>query len=224
MTLPNQENISQPATQDKSNSKEYNFQAIRQQLDREKAETAEANRKANEAIKALEDLKKRITPQEEEDDDSEPYVDRKKLERKLNHFGQKTQDEIQKTSQMTKQQVKDEIRQEMWIENNPDFFDVLQNADKLAQKAPRLAEAILKMPDNFDRQKLVYQNIKEFGLDKPEQKQQSIQEKIDSNRKPLFYQPTSVANAPYNYGGDFSKEGKKNAYNKMKELKSRMGG
>jgi len=78
------------------------------------------------------------------------------------------------------------------------------------------------MPDGFERQKLVYQSIKELGLNKPEQKQPSIQEKIDANRKSPFYQPTGMGTAPYSNSGDFSSSGKKNAYDKMKELQARL--
>lgn len=224
MTVVTQDSGAQQPGQEKPNSKDYNFQAIRQQLERQKAETDEAKRQTQEATKALEEMRKRMNSSDNDEDDSEPYVDRKKLERKLNSFGEKTQNDIQKTSEMTKQQVKDEIYQEMWLENNPDFMEILQHADKLLERSPQLAKAILRMPESFDRQKLVYQNIKELGLDKPEQKQQSMQEKIDSNRKPMFYQPTSVANAPYNQQGDFSKAGQKSSYDKMMELKGRMGG
>jgi hypothetical protein len=111
----------------------------------------------------------------------------------------------------------------MWIENNPDFFEVLQkHADKLPTIAPKLADSILKMPDSFERQQLVYNNIKALGLDKPEQKQSSVQDKIDANRRSPYYQPSSVNTPPYAAAGDFSESGKKNAYQKMQELKNRL--
>jgi hypothetical protein len=80
------------------------------------------------------------------------------------------------------------------------------------------------MPDTFERQKLVYKNIKAFGLDRPEAKQPSIQEKIDSNKRSPYYQPSGVGSAPYASAGDFSASGQKQAYDKMKELQNRLRG
>ena len=216
MTVPTTDN----QVQEKSNQKEYNFRALEQQLQQERAARIQAEREA-------EELKQRQSHSQssshDDEDDDQPYVDRKKLSKTMDKFGQNTQSMIDKGMETAKQRAKEELRQEMWLESNPDFYDVLQNAEKFAQRAPKLAETILKMPDNFDRQKLVYQNIKEFGLDKPEQKQPSIQEKIDSNRKGPFYQPSQLGTAPYNsQGGDYSQGGQKNAYEKMKQLQAQL--
>lgn len=201
----------------KPNDKELNFRALeakyQKQLDQQRQETERLQRELQEKSKSV---------VHEEDNDDEPYVDHKKLEKKLNKFGQNTQTEIQKAMEMAKQAAKEELKQEMWLENNPDFYDVLQHAEKFAQKAPKLAETILRMPEGFERQKLVYQNIKELGINKPEQKQQSIQEKVDANRKSPYYQPSGVGTAPYAQVGDFSEAGQKNAFAKMKELQKQM--
>ena len=31
--------------------------------------------------------------------------------------------------------AKEELRQEMWLENNPDFYDTLKHAEKFAEKS-----------------------------------------------------------------------------------------
>lgn len=166
-------------------------------------------------------------PMNEDDDEEtpdEPYVDHKKLKKKLAKVGQSTQSEIQRASQQVKESVKEEIRQEMWLENNPDFFEVLKLADKFAAKAPKLAENILRMPEGFERQKLVYNTIKEMGIDKPEQKQSSVQDKINANRQSPYYQPSGVGSAPHNAtAGDFSEAGMKAAHEKVKALKAQFG-
>ena len=87
---------------------------------------------------------------------------------------------------------------------------------------PELAESILEMPEGFERQKLVYKNIKALGLHKPAEKQASIQDKIDANRRSPYYQPTGVSAGPYAGTGDFSKSGQKNAYDKMQQLKAQL--
>jgi hypothetical protein len=167
-------------------------------------------------------VKKSKKTEVEDEDDNEPYVDHKKLNKTLNKFGQSTQSEIQKAMQHAKETAKEELKQEMFLENNPDFYQVLEHAEKFAQRSPKLAENILRMPEGFERQKLVYNTIKELGIDKPEVKQPSIQEKIDANRKAPYYQPSGVGAAPYQSVGDFSPSGQKQAYDKMKELQARL--
>jgi len=87
---------------------------------------------------------------------------------------------------------------------------------------PELAESILEMPEGFERQKLVYKNIKALGIHKPAMKEPSIQEKVDANRRSPYYQPSGVSTAPYSQVGDFSNTGQKQAYEKMQQLKSQL--
>lgn len=214
MTLPEIENVVQ---EQKPSEKEVNFRRLearyQQELDNERAKRMELEKQLQQSAQK---------PPELEEDDSEPYVDNKKLNKSLNKFGQSTQAEIQKAMQYAKESAKEELKQEMFLENNPDFYQVLEHAEKFANKAPRLAENILKMPEGFERQKLVYHTIKEMGLDKPEQKQSSVQDKIDANRRAPYYQPSAVGAAPYASQSDFSANGQKQAYDKMKELQSRL--
>ncbi len=206
-----------PATEEKKNDKEYNFRAMEAKYERQmQQQNAELERLKQE-------LESKKAPAHEEEEDSEPYIDKKVLKKTLNQFGQNTQTEIQKAMQQAKASAKEELKQEMWMENNPDFYDVLQHAEKFAQKAPRLAESILRMPEGFERQKLVYENIKHLNLDKPEQKQPTIQEKIDANRKSPYYQPSNQGTAPYaGQQADFSPAGQKDAYQKMMDMKNRL--
>lgn len=217
MSAPINETTSQ---EQKPNDKELNFRALeakyQKQLELERQARLEAERKAEELTT------KRNDPQDDSEDDSEPYVDHKRLNKRLNQFGQTTQSEIQKAMEKAKYAAKEELKQEIWLENNPDFYEVLQHAEKFAQKAPKLAENILKMPEGFERQRLVYHNIKELGIDKPEQKQSSIQSTVDANRRSPYYQPSGVGAAPYAQVGDFSKTGQEQAYKKMQELKNKL--
>lgn len=215
----------QVAQEPKNNDKEYNFRQIEKKLLEEREARAQEKAAREELEKEVQKLKsfQQQNSQQEEEDDSEPYVDHKRLNKTLSKFGQNTQSEIQKAMELAKKNAKEELRQEMWLENNPDFYETLQqHAEKLHAKAPKLAESILKMPDCFERQQLVYNNIKALGLDRAEQPESSIQKKIDSNRRGTFYQPTGVGTSPYASAGDFSEAGKKNAFYKMKELQSRL--
>lgn len=217
------ENQVQPQ-ENKSTDKELNFRAIEAKLRQETTARIEAERKAEEAIRIAQEAtsKRQVV---EDDDDDEPYVAHKKLDKKLAKFGQATQTDIQKAMEIAKEKAKQELKQEMWLDKNQDFHQLMGNEqilNKFYENNRELADTILQMPDGFPRQQLVYKNIKALGIDKPEQKQPSIQEKIDANRRTPYYQPSGVATAPYQSSGDFSPVGQKNAYNKMQELKNRL--
>ena len=198
--------------------KELNFRALQAKYERELAQERAARQ---EAEKKFEE-KARLPYKDDDDADDEPYVDHKKLEKKLAKFGEQnqkiTQSEIQKA-------VSTAIREEKkanWINNNADFYDVLGHAEKLMESNPDLAETILEMPEGFERQKLVYKNIKALGLHKPKETKPSIQDKVDANRRGPYYQPSGIGTAPYASQSDFSVSGQKQAYDKMQELKNRL--
>lgn len=210
MTAP-QENQAQPS------DKEINFRLQEKAL-AEKYERILAQERS-EKDRLTKELQERSRPAVEEDDESDPYVDHKKLEKKLARFGENTMRQTQSEIQKAVHTALNEERKQNWIKQNGDFYDVLQHAEKLYQKDPGLAESILEMPEGFERQKLVYKSIKALGVDKPAPPVQSIQDKIDSNRRTPFYQPGNIGNAPYASQGDFSSQGQKSAYDKMQALK-----
>jgi len=208
---------SQATTTEIPSNKEINFRLQEKAL-KDKYER-ELSYERSEKERVMKELESRNQP---EDEDTDPYVDHKKLNKTLHKFGQQTQSDMNKAMEQAKLSAKEEIKREIWLENNPDFYEVLQLADKFAEKAPELAKSILTMPEGFERQKLVYNNIKSMGVNRAEVKQPSIQEKIDSNRKSPYYQPSGMASAPYSSQSDFSPGGQKQAYDKMQDLKSRL--
>ena len=217
MTAPIPESQGQ---EQKPSDKELNFRALenkyQKELERERAARLEAEKQAQEAL-----LRKQQIVEEEEDDE-EPYIDHKKLTKTLSSFERKLEEKIDKKAEQIAERKAQERDREGWLRNNPDFYEVLQHAEKFAKHDPELAETILEMPDTFARQKLVYKNIKALGLDKPEVKQPSVQEKIDANRRSPYYQPSGVGTSPYQSVGDFSASGQKQSYEKMQELKKRL--
>lgn len=219
MTVQSQDN--QSPAEAKVSDKELNFRALEQKY---KQQLELVERKAQEAERKVQELEQRKAAlQDEDEDDSEPYVDKKRLSKTLNRFGQSTKSDIQNAMESAKAAAKEELKQEMWLDQNPDFHDILENnAEKLYQANPELAKSILKMPEGFERNKLAYQNIKALGLHKPPEKQSSIQDKIDANRRSPYYQPSGVGTAPYSNGGDFSPSGQKNSYDQMQALKNRL--
>lgn len=216
MTVPSSEN--QVKTEQPSN-KELNFRALeakyQQQLAAERAETE----------RLTQELRQRQSqPTQEDDDEAEPYVDHKRLKKEQAKFGQQMKQETQSEIQRAVKTALNEERKQNWMKNNPDFYDVMQHAERFAQADPELAETILEMPEGFERQKLVYKNIKALGMHKPEVKESTIQQKVDANRKGPYYQPSQMGTAPYSQVGDFSPAGQEQAYKKMKELQKQLRG
>jgi hypothetical protein len=212
-----------PVQEPKTNDKEYNFRQIEKRLQEERAEKERLAQEREQLARELEEVR-RMSKKIEDDDDSddEPYVDKRRLKKEQAKFGQQIKQETQSEIQSAVQKALAEERRQNWLKQNTDFFEVLQHAEKLAQRDPELAETILQMPDNFERQKLVYRSVKTMGLHMPEEKKSSIQDKVDANRKSPFYQPTGIGTSPYAGAGDFSASGQKNAYSKMKELQSKL--
>lgn len=218
MTVNTAENqANNPAQEQKSIDKEINFRRLEQnfeeKLAQERAEKEQLRRELDERNK---------TRVDDDDDDSEPYIDKKRLNKTLNRYGEQAKQETKTEIQRAVQDALTNERRQNWIKNNPDFYEVLKHADKFAEHDPELAETILEMPEGFERQKLVYKNIKALGINQPSKPQPSVQDKIDSNRKSPYYQPNGVGSAPYSQVGDYSATGQKQAYEKMQALKKMM--
>jgi len=206
--------------ENKPSDKEINFRKIEEKHRREladmQARLEESDRKATEALSRRQS--------EEDEVDDEPYVGHKRLEKKLSSFEKRMEEKIDKRAEEKARMLMETREDEEWLSKNADFDETLreENLMKLVNKAPALAQSIKRMPDGIEKQKLVYNTIKSMGLDKPEQKQSSVQEKMDANRRSPYYQPSGVGAAPYNSVGDYSPAGQKNAYAKMQELKSKL--
>jgi len=198
--------------------KELNFRKQEEAL-LKKIEQERQARLAAEA-KAAELEKRKVSYDDDDDDQDDPYIDRRKFKKGLQQTKEELKQATQSDIQRAVQQAIYEERRNNWLKSNPDFQDVMQHADKLYQKDPELAETILEMPEGFERQKLVYKNIKALKLHEKEQPKPSIQETIDKNRRSPYYQPSGMGAAPYQSAGDFSSSGQKNAYEKMQQLKN----
>lgn len=218
MTTPTQD------TQVQENDKEKNFRLFEQKMKREIEQERNARLQAEQRALELEKLSQsKSVLHDEDEDDNEPYVDKRRLKKESAKLTQQIKQDTQGEIQRAVQQALQQERQSNWIKKNSDFFDVLErHADRLAEVDPELAETILEMPQGFERQKLVYKNIKALGLDQPAKKEPTIQDKIDANRKSPYYQPSGMGTAPYSAQGDYSPSGQKNAYDHMIALKSRL--
>ena len=214
--------VQNQVVEQKQNDKEYNFRAIEAKLQQER----NARIQAEEALKLVQESQQRrnnIVEDDEDEKSDDPYIDHKRLKKEQAKLGQKIKQETQSEIHKAVQSAIENERKQNWMKNNSDFHEVMQNAQKLYETDQELAESILEMPDTFERQKLVYKNIKALGLHKPKQPETNVQQKIDANKKSPYYQPSGIGSSPYNAGmGDFSKSGQKNAYDKMQELKNKL--
>jgi len=222
MSTPTQEN--QPSVPEQKQEKELNFERLRKQLEQERSARMQAEEKAKQLEQErTQQPKKDPQAYEEEEESNEPYVDHKHLNRKFARFEQNFEKKVDQLAEQKARALLEQEKQQTYVKQNPDFTNVLtqENIQKFADQHPAIAERMLRMPDNFDRQALLYEQIKALGAKKEEPKQ-SIQGKIEQNRRGAFYQPSGIPNAPYAMTGDFSPSGQKNAYEKLQQLKSNM--
>jgi hypothetical protein len=208
------------AQEQKPSDKELNFRALEQKYQKQLEQERQARLEAEKIAQEAQQRKNQI--QDDEEDDSDPYIDHKKLGKKLDKFGNQIKQQTQSEIKQAVAQALQEERQANWLKANPDFKEVMGHAQKFWENDQELAETILEMPDTFERQKLVYKNIKALGLHKPAQKVPTIQEKVDANKRSPYYQPSGTGSAPYSSQSDFSAGGQKQAYDKMQELKNRL--
>lgn len=202
-------------------TKEDNLVKQRQMYERQ----LEAERQSKLQLEQrLAELERRSSPSETFDDDEndEPYIDRKRLKKESVKIKTEAVKESKQYVQEAVAAALAEERQKNWLKQNPDFEEVMKNAQKIQDLDPEAAEAFLELPPGFERQKLVYKTIKLAGLHKKQEPQQSIQEKIDSNKRSPYYQPSGVGTSPYANQGDFSPVGQKNAYEKLQQLKKNL--
>lgn len=218
--VENQKQAVQEQTQEqKQSDKEYNFAQIRKQLDQERLARQQAEEKANQLMQQHVQQKQNA---DDDDGDDEPYVDKKRLKKELVKVVQQTSTETENKIQNAVQKALAEERKNQWLENNPDFYEVMNHAQKFADKAPGLAKTILAMPDNFERQQLVYENIKTLGFHKKEEPKSTVQDRVNQNQRNPYYQPSGIGTAPYAAAADYSPTGQKTSYDKMKELQARL--
>jgi hypothetical protein len=201
-------------------------QMYERKLEQERQERIKMAQELEQIKQAMQEREK-ISPVNEAEDDDQPYVDNRKLGKTLDRFGKEQREFTKEEIRRGVAEALENERRSQYLKENKDFDKIMSedNINKFAETHPELAENILRMPDGFERQKLVYASIKALGIDRPPQKQTSVQDKIDANRRSPYYQPSGVGTAPYATGPagkDYSESDKKNAYEQMKALKSRL--
>jgi hypothetical protein len=225
MSVNPQENVAQE--QPKPSDKELNFRKQEEMYERKLEQERQARMAAEEKVAQLakKTFDQQAVPDDDDDDTDEPYVDRRRLEKRLGKVVKQVGNDTDTKIQNAVQQALAAERRTQWLKNNPDFNEVMSHAQAFADRDPELAETILEMPDGFERQKLVYKNIKALGLHKPPEQKAPIQDRVDKNLRSPYYQPSNVGGPGYQTyatGGNVSPAEGKNAYAKMQELKNRL--
>ena len=114
----------------KATDKELNFRKLEAKFEKEN----EQIRKENEELrKQLEELNTRVASSDDDDDD-DPYIDKKKLQK----WDQQKSKEYQQQMKQTVQQALEEERQQNWMKQHSDFYEIMQHADKFAEKDSNL--------------------------------------------------------------------------------------
>ena len=222
MSIPTENNQELPVQETQQSDKEKNLVLQRKMYERQLQEERASKLELEKRLSELESQRRSTKERDaDDDDDGEPYVDKKALKKHLERLTRDIGQDIDKRAEEKARSLLAEERQHNFVRSNPDFNQILnpELIQKFADKHPEIAEQMLEMPDNFARQKLLYQNIKALGLHKPQENKPSIQDTIDKNRRSPYYRPTdSGATPPYAGTGDFSKSGQANSYKKMQEL------
>ncbi len=218
MTVPENQAQDTQQSENKVDNKEYNFRLAEARFQRELEKERQARLEAERMAQELQERQQqRYQNDDDDENDGDPYVNKKKFNKQMQKFGENTRKQYQEDINKAVVNALREKEKQDWIKANPDFYQVLQHADKFADYDPELAETILDMPEGFQRQKLVYKNIKALGLH--QDRKTSIQDTVNAKQKGPHYMPSGTGTHPY--GGpiaDYSKDGQKQAYEKMQAL------
>lgn len=220
-----QEQSSAPVAQtqaDEVKVQAKNFAELRNAADAVKQE----NVLLKQRLSQLEESVKKAPLQQELDDDGEPYVDKKRLQKEMGKLKDSLETEIDKKAEEKARALIAEERKKDFFKNNKDFHEIMQQDEiqKFISEQPGLAEDLEMMPDSFERQKVVYRMIKTLKEAKPAQVSTPAQPKsplaaaFDSRKAAMAYQPGGSSGGPFQSLGDFSQGGMKNAYDRFKSL------
>lgn len=213
---------SQATSSEAPKTPDVNLVNMRKQLEAERAEKAQMAARMAE----LEKMASIRSKSHDDDDDmgDEPYIDPKTFKKKMATERETIKKEAKEELKQEMRQILEDEKRVTYLKQNADFDHIMspEIVQRFAEKHPGMAEAILRMPDGFERQRLVYEAIKTTGAHQKEMPKSSIQETVDKNRKNPYYMPSGVGTAPYASSGDFSPSGQKNAYEKLQQLKNNL--
>lgn len=226
----NSQEVAQP--EKKASDKEFNFRRLEAEREKEREARIKAELEAQMRQKELEEIKEYLKPKEKDPfDDSDDVIDpelRSRIEAKLakerSTFERKAE-EIAKSTYERIQREKEEAEKKNYLQKLrgefKDYDDVVseQNLAVMFEKDPVFAEAALKIPDDYDRRKLVYARIKALG---PQEEAPSVKDKVLENQKNPYHVPSG--SAPTSNAVDYdlnTRESREAAYKRLKQAQRR---
>jgi len=200
-----------PVQEQPVDPKELNFRKQREHYEYEMSKIAKEKAALEEQLRQIQSK-----PNSDDDDtDDEPYVDKKRLKKTLNSFEVNIEKKIEQMAEKKALSLMEQERNSLFVQSHPDFSKIMDSdlVQKFADQHPLLAQGILTVTNHFERQKLVYANIKALKMDAPPPP--VIQEKVDANRRHPGYQPNGVGSPGNMIVADFSPQGMKEAHERV---------
>lgn len=184
------------------------------------------NLQLKQRLSLLEENAKKTPTQDDSEDDNEPYIDKKRLAKEMGNLKSSLAVEIDQKAEEKARTLMAEERKKDFFKNNKDFHEIMQQEEiqKFISEQPGLAEDLETLPDNFERQKVVYRMIKTLKDLKttqpvaPSQPKSPLAAAFESRKASMAYQPGGSSGGPFQSMGDFSQGGMKNAYDRFKSL------
>lgn len=223
--------VAPSAQQPPASDKDVNFANLRKQAEEARYVASQAQLENQRLQQELESLKRQVSrPVEEEDDEtSEPYIDKKALKRELNRFKANLDQEVE--SRVARRLEEAQSRDFVYRlkAEYKDFDDILtpENASKLEQVDPDFAKEILAERDEYRKRKLAYHAIKAAGIHRKVEppREMTAEEKIEANKRNPYYRPsasgqgTPSAPAVHSLGGQrYSEADRKAAWERLKGM------
>lgn len=213
-TAPSQEAAEEVKKQAK------NFAELRSKWESASQENNQLKQKMSQLEQMISDLQSRPAPQ-----DDEPYVDASRLQREMTSLKESLSKEIDKKAEEKARLLLMQERQSDYINQNKDFYDVLQENEikDFVAKYPNLAAPLARMPDGFEKQQLAYELMKTVKTVKPANPEPPVQKSMlaqafEQRKAAMAYQPGGSSGGAFQSMGDFSPGGMKQAYDRFKSL------
>ena len=209
-------------------NKELNFRRLEAAREADREARTRAEMEAEMLKREMAEIKQMLQPKESDPlDDVEDYVDparlRAKLEKERTAFERKAKEIAKNTyEEIERSRVENEKKNFMQKlhKDFPDFDQVMNESNILAleKSDPVFLEAVLAVPDDYERRRMTYNKIK--GM-RPKEEKKSIQERVVENQQNSYYTSTGFA-APTAVEFDLnSREAREAAYAKLKQAQRR---
>jgi hypothetical protein len=217
-------NTPAPAAPEPSD-KELNFRRLEAAREQEREARIRAEVQAQHMQQELENIKQMLQPADKDPlDDAEDY-DPARLKAKFAREKANYQKEAENIARKTYEKLEAERNQKNYLQRlqseHSDYNQVMNDANiiDLERNDPGFVNAVLKIPDEYERRKVTYERLKQQRANSPPR--QSIQDKVAENAMNPYHIPAG-SGAPAAVDYDLkSPASRQNAYEKLKAAQRR---